>query len=432
MTRLFVSLAALILYLAPPVAQAFATSHVRPPGTAFVQPTSADTEGTSGTDTDALLGTFGTFLSDNHEAFRTYGLIFGGVAGLIFAFWRARIATRQADAAAARADAAIDQARAANEQARAANEQARAANEQARIAEQGQFTERFSRAAEHLGSGQLPVRLGGIYALWRLTRDSPERDVVSVIDILCAFVRDPPLAEPPQTGPSTETADAAQPGQEPSDAAAKLRPDVQTVLKLIGDKTAEYRAILPAGYRLDLTGADLARADLTGADLTRANLTNADLTNADLTNADLADADLTNAILRRALLRRATLTKANFWSANLTGAILAHANLTSAYLYYANLTRANLNGADLTDADLWQANLTSADLVRANLTRTQIADSDLTGAKLRRADLTGADLTGAENLTQGQLDIIRYDPDDPPKLPPGLVLPEPRPEPPAE
>ncbi len=47
MTRLFVLLAALILYLAPPVAQAFATSHVRPPGAALVQPTSADTEGTS-------------------------------------------------------------------------------------------------------------------------------------------------------------------------------------------------------------------------------------------------------------------------------------------------------------------------------------------------------------------------------------------------
>ncbi len=339
------------------------------------------------------------------EVFRNFGLFVAAGIALVFAFWRARIATRQAEAAAARADAAI-------EQARAANEQARAANEQARIAEQGQFTERFSRAAEHLGSGQLPVRLGGIYALWRLTQDSPERDVISVIDILCAFVRDPPLAEPPQTGPSTETADAAQPGQEPSDAAAKLRPDVQTVLKLIGDKTADYRAILPAGYRLDLTGANLAHAHLTGVNLTSANLARANLTRADLTDANLADAEFTHA--------------------NLTGANLADANLTIAALFFANLTRANLKGADLTDADLWQANLTSADLVRANLTRTQITDGDLTRAKLRRANLTGADLTGAENLTQQQLDAIRYDPDNPPELPAGLVLPEPPPEPPAE
>ena len=53
MTRLFVLLVALVLYLAPPVAQAFAASHVRPPDTALVQPTSADTESTRGTNTES-------------------------------------------------------------------------------------------------------------------------------------------------------------------------------------------------------------------------------------------------------------------------------------------------------------------------------------------------------------------------------------------
>ncbi len=48
MIRLFVFLAALILYLMPPVAQAFAASHVRPPGAALVHPISTDTELTRG------------------------------------------------------------------------------------------------------------------------------------------------------------------------------------------------------------------------------------------------------------------------------------------------------------------------------------------------------------------------------------------------
>ncbi len=122
------------------------------------------------------------------EVFRNVGLFFVAVVALGFGIWRAWTAHRQAEAS--------------QRQAEAANEQARAANEQARIAQQGQFTERFSRAAEHLGSGQLPVRLGGIYALWRLFKDSPERDVISVIDILCAFVRDPPHEpdHPPERG----------------------------------------------------------------------------------------------------------------------------------------------------------------------------------------------------------------------------------------
>ncbi len=144
---------AVILYVASPAAEAFASFHVRPPSAALVHPISTDTESTR--------GTFGTFMSDNHEAFRTYGLILGAAAGLGFAVWRAKIANVQALAS--------------RRQAHAAYEQAQAANDQARIAEQGQFTERFSRAAEQLGNPALPVRLGGIYALWRLAEDSSVR-----------------------------------------------------------------------------------------------------------------------------------------------------------------------------------------------------------------------------------------------------------------
>src|SRR3954447_13018885 len=44
-----------------------------------------------------------------------------------------------------------------------------------RLSRAGQITERFTRAIDQLGSTQLDVRLGGIYALERLARDSPRR-----------------------------------------------------------------------------------------------------------------------------------------------------------------------------------------------------------------------------------------------------------------
>ncbi len=349
MTRLLVSLAALVLLAA---AGAGATSGEAADTTAVAQTTGGPPPVVQMTPSRPPANppcTFGTFLSDNHEAFRTYGLIMGGVAGLIFAFWRARIATRQAEAAAARADAAIDQAQ-------AANEQARADNEQARIAEQGHITDRFSTAVEHLGGEQLPVRLGGIYALWRLIKDSPERDVISVIDILCAFVRDPPH---PRTGlpdpdASKDKRSAAEKGDE-ADSTSKLRPDVQTVLNLLGTKKAVYRRLLPAGYRLDFTGADLSRANLTGADLSRANLTDANLTGARLTDANLSGAQLTIADLTDAFLTDADLTGARLTGANLSGAHLRGADLTRADLWLGNLTRADLTDANLTDANLWLA-----------------------------------------------------------------------------
>ena len=223
-----------------------------------------------------------------------------------------------------------------------AHRQARAANEQARIAEQGQFTERFSRAAEQLGNPALPVRLGGIYALWRLAEDSSLRDVISVIDILCAFVRDPPHRPVDRPVPDTDEGGPAA-ARDKANATNKLRPDVQAILDLLGGRDAPYRARLPDSHHLDLTGADLTianleRANLRDADLSGANLSGANLSGADLWRADLSDADL-------------------------AGADLKHANLSGANLLFANLTN-----ADLTMANLMIANLTGANLTRTNLT----------------------------------------------------------------
>ena len=317
MTRLLVLLAALVL-LATPAAGAGAAAGEAADATAAAPPGEptffswAYWQEESGSSTS------------RSEVFRNGGLFLAALFGLGFAFWRARIATKQAEAAAERADAAIDQAR-------AANEQASAANEQARIAEQGHITDRFSTAVEHLGSEQLPVRLGGIYALWRLIKDSPERDVISVIDILCAFVRYPPH-EP--VGPL-----------EPDAEVPTVRPDAQTIVSLIGNEKAFYRALLPAGYRLDLRGANLTHANLRDADFTRA-----DLTGADLWKANLKDANLTGANLKDAVLA----------GANLKDAAPRNADLRDAVLEAADLTGANLTGADITRTHLMQDQLDSA------------------------------------------------------------------------
>jgi hypothetical protein len=274
------------------------------------------------------------------------------VIALGFGIWRAWTAHRQAEAS---------------------QRQAEAANEQARIAQQGQITNLFSTAVEHLGSEQLPVRLGGIYALWRLIKDSPERDVISVIDILCAFVRHPPH-EP------------AEPEDKEDDADIKkyIRPDVQTVLHLIGGTDSKYRQRLPDDYHLDLTYADLDFAKLRGADLSGANLGGVNLIHADLTLAILRGAVLDFANFRDAILR----------GADLRGAIFA---------------RTFPRGSDLDAGEQLRD-------VLANLIFTD-------------ADLTGADLTDTKNLTQVQVEPARCDPDDPPMLPPGLTPPKRRPKP---
>lgn len=58
-----------------------------------------------------------------------------------------------------------------------------------KISQEGQITERFTRAVEHLGNAKLEIRLGGIYALERISKDSP-KDCWQVMDILSAYVRE--------------------------------------------------------------------------------------------------------------------------------------------------------------------------------------------------------------------------------------------------
>jgi len=283
------------------------------------------------------------------EVFRNFGLVVVAVVGLGFGMWRAWTAYLQT----------------------------RTGQRQAETEEQGQFTSRFTAAVEQLGSKQLPVRLGGIYALWRLAQDSPARDVVSVFDILCAFVRDPPHEKEKAGEAKAEAADGDNTEQD--EAAARCRPDIQAILKLISEGNSEQRQALPPDYCFDLANAKLRDAKLWSANLAGANLRGADLTSAELALANLDGANLEHALLVDADLLCTNLTDANLSSANLRGAYLRGANQTGADLTDADLTEANLAGAHLTDANLYRADLTGAELTGANLSDANLARANLSG-----------------------------------------------------
>ena len=316
------------------------------------------------------------------------------------------------------------------------------------LSRQGQVTDRYAKAIEQVASPERNARIGGIYALERIARDS-SRDYGTIMDFLTEFIRD---YDPREHRPS------AKPGAGPPKRTTP--PDVQAAANVIGRRDARriwpqinleaadltgvqliganlfgaklqdtnladanlYEAKLVRAYA---PGVKLTRADLTNAFLDHAQLDHADLAGANLVGADLAhvwlfDTDLTGAIFFSEVLNeafgpadltRALLDRANLTNANLTGAILtraglfqAHldnakltgAKLTRADLTYAHAINADLSGADLTRAILNNADLTGADLTGANLTSAHAINADLTGANLTRADLTGAKLNGAK------------------------------------
>jgi hypothetical protein len=58
-----------------------------------------------------------------------------------------------------------------------------------RTTQEGQITERFIKAIEQIGRDNLSLRLGGIYALERIARDSA-KDYGPVMQVLMAYVRE--------------------------------------------------------------------------------------------------------------------------------------------------------------------------------------------------------------------------------------------------
>lgn len=180
------------------------------------------------------------------------------------------------------------------------------------VAEQGQITERYTRAIDHIGAYRpnneeaIEIRIGGLFALERIARESPT-DYWAVADVIAAYLRMHARDETDENG-------------EPLDPPAERKPDVQAAVQVLRSLQP------PPGERsggLDLSGADLREADLTGAHLEGARLEYAHLEGARLWFAHLEGAWFGDAHLERARFLGAHLEGAWFdrrWEAMLRDA----------------------------------------------------------------------------------------------------------------
>ncbi|WP_231590494.1 pentapeptide repeat-containing protein [Methanosarcina siciliae] len=295
---------------------------------------------------------------------------------------------------------------------------------------EGQITDRFTRAIEQLGSKELEIRLGGIYALERIANES-EKDYWPIVEILTAYIR--------KNSP-VELAESRD----------KITLDIQAILTVIGktknnfnnenSKRLDLRGTFLQGANLqetNLQGANLQEANLQGVDLQEANLQGADFSEANLQGADLRDshlegadlcsahieeaylydthlekavlldvhlerAGLNDAYLEKASFNGAHLEKAEFWGANLKGAEFWGANLEGTLL-----REANLEGANLIEANLERANLIEANLERAILMYANLKGANFEGVNLEEANFEGTNLKRTKNLTVDQLSKVK-------------------------
>lgn len=208
------------------------------------------------------------------------------------------------------------------------------------IGRQGQLTERFIRAVEQLSNEGASVRVGGIYALARVAKES-SRDRTAVIDLLAVFVRE----------------HAAREAQSKT---VFVQPDVQAALTVLGQV-------------IDISDFDSGR---------QVDLSNTHLPGAKLRGGNFYCVDFSGANLRGAQMEGAQLRDTRLWSA-----CLDLANLTGANLSYALLEEASAE-----DADFSEATLESTDLSQANLKGADFSDAYVAGAALHGTHLEGATL----------------------------------------
>ncbi|MEV6400907.1 pentapeptide repeat-containing protein [Streptomyces sp. NPDC051907] len=266
---------------------------------------------------------------------------------------------------------------------------------QIELTREGQVTDRYVEAIKLLSSTASTQRIGGVFALERIMRDS-EKDHMTVVEVLAAFVR--------QGGSSSCLGDP-----EVANDQHRRGEHVQAALTVLGRRPKRNET-----YRLDLSGADLRGADLSRAYLEAANLRGtrlegANLTGAQLYRADVAEAHLEGAVLCDAELLQVSLVDARMGKENLSGAQLEEASLRGAHLKEARLSRAYLKSADLS----------LAQLERAILARADMEGVELFGAQLEGANLNGARLSSALGCTAESLATARISSDT--QLPPDLA-----------
>lgn len=276
------------------------------------------------------------------------------------------------------------------------------------------YISRYTTAIEQLDATGVSTRLGAIYALGRISRESPD-DSQMIINVLCAWLQAPlrEVAEPVDTA-NTESIHVdsfPMSGFNMDTSNPRASVDREAALKVIADAATYF-----PNRRISLNGADLSGVRLNGGDLTGASLEGADLSGAILTEVNLRGAILTDCIMSNARLEGVNLDAVNLDRASADRVKFYESKLRSSRLAYANLTNAEFRACTLNDATLdwarmsncrfsnttarscsfWDVDLRGARLGLTDFSGTRFTRSNLTGAFLNGAVLTGALFGGAK------------------------------------
>jgi hypothetical protein len=189
----------------------------------------------------------------------------------------------------------------------------RTAQQNLQMQQEVRLGERFSKGVEQLSSTSCGVRVGAVYTLARIARES-KTDHWPIVELLCAFLRDQrPIG---QQGGSTAA---------PSE-------DFKAIATFIRTRRIAYEE---PGQTIDLSSTDLHGLNFDGAELTGSNFGGSGLEGTSFRYAKMNGTSLVNAVA--------------------TGSIFSGADLEGSFLNGAEFTGSQMDGVDLKNARITNA-----------------------------------------------------------------------------
>lgn len=231
--------------------------------------------------------------------------------------------------------------------------------------------EQFSRSLDQLGSSNMDIRIGAIYAVGLLIDRDPGYQRPGC-EILGAYLGQHSITEDERVEESSSwSSSGARFGYAPA-----VKPDIKTAFKTLGNhckpspkhpdlaplsapnvrfRNAYFKSIDASGA--NFRGAYLGEVNLQGSDLLECDFTDASLEGAKLSGADFSGSDLIGANLIKAEMQSTVLHDVDFDGAYLLGANLEGAKMSGVDLRSIVLSGTLLSGADLSYADLSETTL---------------------------------------------------------------------------
>jgi len=314
-----------------------------------------------------------------------FGLMIGGLAGLILAAQRTKTAQRTAE-----------------------------------NAEQGQITDRFSKAVELLSSENVTTRVGGIYALKRIAEDSASRDHEPAMNTIASFIQS---ASPYQQTieHNNDIANRIANGIDTIDWKAIRAPDVFAALETLSRRTEkQVKYECQADYAVEIGECNLSYFDLTKIKVTKVSIEGCNLkgsildgaefngvfadgvnfssgrihgflsnrsqfNGADLNNIELFDSYIENSCFDHSAFRGSHLNGATFNTCEMQCSDFSFTTIEESEFKNSQMSATAFSGSDITKLTLTSTNLQDSDFAGATVIQSDFSNSTFSNANLSHA-----------------------------------------------